>query len=252
MTWQIRENSAHLRLPGLEAAVNIAVPSDGLGQLRVNGGALSGSVFGLALPPDGQNVADNETEAYLRGDDLVATHSATQQWPFRAQVCWRAVHATLGLQTFGGVDLIASVQTQLLDSQPELSVTTCLPASQLLVLGGADDDLFDVVTPNGQQPITLAPTDGAGCLLYRFAADSGAPTFSYAEMIHQGDAGPTTLQQEPTGSLSLVRRIFSDRLEKGVILRTRLRGIFLEASGDAIAALAWYRAWLESELPLTA
>ena len=251
--WQIKQSTAYLSLPGVEAVVDTAKPVDGLGGLCIAGRELSGSIFRLTMPSAGQNIATDETEAHLRGNDLIVTYDSTVQWPFRTQVCWRAIDATDGLATLGGVDLIASMQTQLLDSHPELSVTTSLPVSQLLALNNAESERFEEVTLAGEQPVTLASPRGVGCLLYRFATAKGdGPAFSYAEMTHPADVGSAVLQQDPTGSLSVERRLFSSPLEKGVILRTRLRGIFLEPSGDADAALAWHRVWLESEVPMTA
>ena len=251
--WQITKHTALLRLPGLEAALDVAAPRDGLGQLSVGRQSQAGAIFQWSMPPEAPQIDALETEAYVRGNDLIATYSADDDWPFRVQVAWCALTATDRLTALGGVDMIASVQTDLLDSRPELAVATSLQASELLSLTDADAGVFEPVALDPRQPVALAPKNGAGCVLFRFADDgSTAPAYSYAEMVHAGDVGPATLVRDPAGQVRLERRLFSGFLEKGVILRTRLRGLFLERADDEAAALAWHRALLESKLPLTA
>jgi hypothetical protein len=93
-------------------------------------------------------------------------------------------------------------------------------------------------------------------------------------MIHPGDfrgttisataataaASPRTneLAQSRAKSDDAVRRItltsilFPERLEKGVIRRGRLAGIFVPRDGDEEAAAHFYRQWRASPPPLTA
>jgi hypothetical protein len=79
--------------------------------------------------------------------------------------------------------------------------------------------------------------------------------FSYAEMIHAADfqhdqfaAGKT-----PDGGCrpTLEHRLFPGTLEKGVILRSRIRGLFVPRAEDCAQAAADYRQFLHSPLPLT-
>ena len=233
--------------------MNVAAPCEGLGRLCVAGQTRAGAIFQWTLPRETQRDTLGEIEVYVRGEDLIASYDAAGQEPFRAQVDWRALTPNNNLTALGGVDLIASVQTQLLDSHPELTVSTSLAAGELLALSDADAGVFEPVVLKDEQPVELAAQSGAGCVLYRLsAADSAAPPCSYAEMIHPSDVGPVTIRRDPTGLVRLEHRLFSSFLEKGVILRARLRGVFLEQALDETAALAWYRALVENKLPLTA
>jgi len=49
----------------------------------------------------------------------------------------------------------------------------------------------------------------------------------------------------------LTHRLFERSLEKGVILKARVRGVLLDRARDGVSAIEWYRNLLQSEPPLT-
>ncbi len=75
---------------------------------------------------------------------------------------------------------------------------------------------------------------------------------SYLEMIHPSDFGCDELAACGDGRLQLKHRLFSGSLEKGVILRARIRGGYLGSADDERVAAAAYREFLASPPPLTA
>ena len=93
------------------------------------------------------------------------------------------------------------------------------------------------------------PTIGPGCFLFRRAG-----TFSYAELVHPADFRQSTLaaRESSSADVRLAHRLFHRRLEKGVILRSRLRGVFLPREHDMELAAAEYRRFAASEPPPTA
>ena len=143
------------------------------------------------------------------------------------------------------VDLIASVQTSQLDSRPELRVSSALPAegwSNLI------DDRFKPVTVDESHPIGLPPERVAGCLLCRIRGGE----LSFVQMIHPRDLGQASLHRDPDGMARVEHQLLTHHLEKGVIVRSRLRGVFLKRDGDSAAAAKYYGEFSSGKLPLTA
>ncbi|HWB01116.1 MAG TPA: hypothetical protein VG713_21645, partial [Pirellulales bacterium] len=93
--------------------------------------------------------------------------------------------------------------------------------------------------------------DGAGrangCVLLRPAEAD----FSYAEMVHPRDISHDQLSTA-NGAARLEHRLFARmRLEKGVILRGRVRAAWLPRHDDEPLARAIYQQFQHAELPLT-
>jgi hypothetical protein len=64
------------------------------------------------------------------------------------------------------------------------------------------------------------------------------------------DGGATVACREP-GWVTIGHPLFMRSLEKGVILRARVRAVFMPRAIDFSQAEHWYRDLLHSELPLT-
>ena len=75
-------------------------------------------------------------------------------------------------------------------------------------------------------------------------------TFSYLEMADPVDSRCCRLTGHGHGAVGLDRTLFAATLEKGVILRSRLRGILLEQAEDVRHARAAYADFIRSEPPL--
>ena len=123
----------------------------------------------------------------------------------------------------GALSLIVSVETSLLDSRPLVEVCTELPAEEVL------------------------PLDQRG-VLYRLP---GAE-ISYAELSAPGEFQNLRLERQEQTFRTSRWKFFAHFLEKGVIRRARLRGVFLPREDDVARADACYEELLIAELPLTA
>jgi hypothetical protein len=155
------------------------------------------------------------TESYVRGADHVTTHAATEAFPFRTQLYWSgkpladgAVAATLSI----------SLQTDLLDTRPDLSLHTSVAGATARLW---KEDVCRLEAADGVTIIVTAhPTDAEECLL-----------------------------DTSDGACRL--RVSPPFLEKGVIRRIRLAAIVLpgQASDEAIAAALADLA--DDPLPLT-
>jgi hypothetical protein len=167
-------------------------------------------------------------DSYTRGGDLIVRYAQTRDRPFAVGVYWRAGLISSRSLLLPHVDLVVSVETNLLDSHPELEAQTWLamPADAM------------------NTPPTLSRLAN-GCLA-RFEQLA----LSYLELTHPRDGlapVPTTVG----GAVRLTTPLFGQPLEKGVILRSRLRGIFAPLSAsDSLAAEALAE-FATTPLPLT-
>jgi len=137
-----------------------------------------------------------------------------------------------------------SVQTHLLDSNPCLEVLTTTLTNASILTFNSEEGSFD---ESGQQTASEPAAAASDCYLVRMAGSD----WSYLEMIHPGDHDQTTLSLE--GGQRVVRRkLFERRLEKGVILRSRLQGVFIARDRDMQTAVECYRRFAASGPTLTA
>ncbi|MCA9247798.1 MAG: hypothetical protein KDA42_11800 [Planctomycetales bacterium] len=75
---------------------------------------------------------------------------------------------------------------------------------------------------------------------------------TFAEIVAREDCG-IQLERDPnTARVTTSWELFSRRLEKGVILRSRYWGLLVPRSGDEATILKWRDTLLERPLPLTA
>ncbi len=96
----------------------------------------------------------------------------------------------------------------------------------------------------------MGPDSGTGCLLFRMPDLD----LSYVEMVHPADFQYDELRRDESGGdvACITHRLFRTNLEKGVILRARVRGIFLKRSADMEIAAQCYAAFAGADPPLAA
>ena len=141
------------------------------------------------------------------------------------------------------MELVISVQTHLLDIDPALGIRSQLEVSEVLQCANTGPMRFELVagpSPGSKGPYLSRLADGRT---------------SYLQMVHPSDgcempdAGCEMRDAEHT--VVLRHRLFPERLEKGVIRRGRLRGIFLSRHHDIEVAAACYDEFVDSSPPLT-
>ncbi len=192
------------------------------------------------------------SEAYTRGDDLVLTGQPLGDEGVRTVVYYRSpASATSASAHIAGdcLDVQFSVQTDRLDENPRMWVEHRFEAPRVLGLDGSSD-----WTPTaGQAARELSPEQG-GCLLL-VAADE---TMGCGLIAHPDDVVAVELVAEDSAAVRrlVVRQaLFPDRLEKGVLVRARLRLVILPPSEVRETAVRRVRAAFEDllamPLPLT-
>lgn len=215
--WTLEGDIARLELGSYHATIDLTEPGRGLANWEHEGESLGEMRLLAVCWPHPAGPEFRPLDAYVRQSDLVATYAPAADAPWRVQVYWRA---SVMPEAFC-IDLQISVQTHLLDSAPEVIASSVLP-----------------VAPR--------PSPDAGCLLFRLG-----PATAYAEMIQPADAQCSRLRSAEGTATALERVLFAERLEKGVILRARVRGLLTSGDfGDGELTEA-YRAFLAEPPPLT-
>jgi hypothetical protein len=240
--WELNDSEARLTLGPLTGQIDVRHPFAGLSAIFA-GAKLH--VFRVELPPPPHPSRDESPECYVRGQDLVCTYPQHDQRKIRGQVYWRALE--WGPDRAPCLDLIVSVQTSLLDSDPTLNLRSNLPAPEVLRVKNVEQAVTEDITPKSNDQIITLRGSIPACWLFRLRAGN----FSYAEMVHPSDFVSSCFQ-ETALEIEHSTQLFRGPLEKGVILRSRLRGVILPRSNDVAAAIACYQEFAASEPPLTA
>jgi hypothetical protein len=220
MPWELRDGVATLAANDLLARVDVARPEAGCQDVRFRDEKLDLSQW-LAVSPAAQSRVVVE-DVFIRGGDLVATYAETPEWPLRWQVYWRVLSGEALGPALAGLELIVSAQTSMLECSPALVAQTRLSG-----------------------PTSLISRHEGGMVSRLSAAE-----LSYVELIHPADHQGTDIQST-SEQIMLRHPLFLKSLEKGVILRARLRGLLVPALTAETAADACARLFRDSPTPLT-
>lgn len=230
--WRLEGNVANLAVAGFEISIDVAAPGKGI-SLRRNATPFVEAPQFLCVELGSRDPLDAASvDAFARGRDLVATYAERPPRHVRAQVYWRSISTdefAPGLQQSIAVafDLILSVNTSVLDEDPKSIVRSSVASAA------------EIVDVQG------AP----GCFMIR-TGDAG---LSYVEMVHPADYQESEAfiddSAPPRGQLA--HKLFAERLEKGVILRARVRAGFVDRQNDEAVALVAFQNFAAAEPPLT-
>jgi hypothetical protein len=249
-TWQLDAARATLAGDALEGRLDLTAPAEGLGGLRLGGaGWTEAGLLGLdwqAPLPIGPDVL---TERFARAADLVAAYEETRDHPVRVDAVWRARGPASGDGLLAALDLTVSVRTSRPDARPALVVRSRAAACEMLRLTDAEAGLFEHVAISPPCAVPLSSSGGASCVVLRVSGKRP----SYVEMVHPLDCPDDEIRCAAEGApVELSHRLFARPLEKGVILRSRVRGLWVACEGDVSVAAESYRRFAASEPPLGA
>jgi hypothetical protein len=252
--WRIDGHTARLEFETFRAEIDLSNPSTGVRRLEPRGMALPDAALFCVMLPQFASAGETAMDFYSRGNDLVAIYGDAREHPFRAQIYWRLLppscfdSADSENQSIAALELILSIQTSLLNSDPALTVETTLAANEVSQLAHLDGfDFVDLPIPSA--PKLVDAQFGAGCFVLRPAGGS----LTYIEMVHPADFRQSTLERvDQNGPVRLSHRLFAERLEKGVILRSRIRAIFATADANLATIARAYQEFAASDPPLTA
>ena len=228
----------------------VAVEADGMGVrfLVATWHGFPSDAFGALITagPGPRPPVIEIKERYVRGCDYVATYAKSAAFPVAPQFYWRAaLHESLSAVQ---IQMILSVQTDLLDSHPEASVNSVAIESRLFHAGKLQVDDFEEVTDSTSLPASNRSDSREQLFVFR----NESLGLSYAQMVHPSDFVSAELQLDASRPPLVSSTLFPEFLEKGVIRRARISGWFLPAEDDLATAVALAKQFVAEPLPLTA
>ena len=252
-TWTLRGQLAEFVAGEFCCTLDLANPAAGL---RVTAPKLPRALelFKLNLPNIAVADIAGRLDAFVRGDDLVANYEETPQPRFRTQVYWRRrSHVTA--QPSLAIELVISMQTELLDTQPALEVISSV-VGELAVCDFSVSPRMEPVNATSGEIRKLHGEGKPAAFLTKCGGD-----WSYFEAAHPLDSEECVVRVASTCDQSresrqavfeLRHRLLAHRLEKGVILRSRILGALFPPPGGLQPASKAYAEFANSALPLTA
>jgi hypothetical protein len=246
VVWSLRGNVAEWRCGKLSGRIDASRPDMGLHDVTFDGGQQTIDLI-RAYRSD---ITGEESwplpvvESYLRGNDLVASYQATDDWPFSPQLYWRANSLCVVDGVLASVSLLVSVQTHLLDTVPQIAVKSQMPCDETLFVSAIGSAHPSTVRIDSSPMIPTANEDC--CVVSRL---SDLP-LSYVEIIPAGDFHAISLRNEGNGA-AFEWRLFDEFLEKGVNRRARVHAVIVPRESDVEIAVACCKAIDGLELPLT-
>ena len=243
MKWSLSPPVAQLVCGSLQASVAVNDVASGLTSLVWNGAACDLTPLQIHSPLEASGPARYLADVYVRGGDLVATYERIAPATVAPQIYWRA--AWHPKHSAAQVQVVLSMNTDLLDSQPHSAADTVVRSTDIFhAAGQTAEDFRPLDLAGGRLNITAGD---AHLFLFRF----GARSLSFAQIVHPSDFVAAELSSDADGRFRLRSFLFHERLEKGVIRRARISGWFLPAEGDVAAALELAKRFVDEPLPLT-
>lgn len=243
--WELQQNLGLLKCANFEARVDLLWPSRGLRQIVFHSQPLK-SCVPLQISPHSPPPAAAEelVDCYTRGSDLVAKYAQTPQRSVAPTLYWRHLNLAAPL---AGIELLVSMETSLLDSDPKLRSVSQYEGEALWLTRGDDGvNVSEVECNSANDSVWESPSGESGFFLFRLR-DYEA---SYAEMVLPADFQGARLTQTSAG-VQLTYELFPESLEKGVIRRGRIRSLFLPRQNDAESAWQVYEDLCADRPPLT-
>ena len=170
------------------------------------------------------------TEAYPRGNDLIALYSSQHQREATPQLYWRSLEQ----ENAAGIETIISLQTDLLASRCPIHSVTKL-----------NDTLAAQALTSTQKWVDVEEAKEVRAILVQLS-----PALTYLEIVHPTDPMDTKIQRDGA-SLSWEHIVLDLRLEKGVIRRARLQSWWIQNDSEQSLANRLVDSFIASAPPLT-
>lgn len=240
-TWNINGAVATATLGAYQVSVDAADPSRGVQWTSTAPKRLQGCTLQFK-PPRSSQTAPVLADLYVRGSDLVATYEQLPGAEVQPQLYWRLMeNAELDAV---GVQLLISMQTSLLQSEPRCTVESQLPGVRTAIWNWNEKAWWG--TETGKDFNLVSQPSSRGFVTWFSAPQE---TNSYLEIIYPDDQ---VSQQVKLGHSEAC--FFAEHLEKGVIRRGRIAGWLApnqKLMDGPTAPLKLFQAAQQEALPLT-
>ncbi len=251
LMWRLDGSLVGILTGRFAVRVDLHRPGGGIDGIQLEGTEIPAMRL-LGVSNVGQARADEFRlcDSYVRGNDLIATYSVAPDDTVLLQITRHILPRDADVPTFG-IETVVSMQTNLLDSRPEVNLISILPSVTTIGVGKADSWQHIEAGGPAAEAATITPDDGKSIGLFLFRLPAGR--WSYAEMVYPSDflASDLSLEQIGGGCVHISHRLLDERLEKGVIRRARLRGVFVSSDNDEATARRGFRQFSNSPPPLT-
>ena len=247
--WTLHAGVGVLRVGALCGRVDVSHPELGVHDARLSGRTLADRLLCVCRAADAAGESKPGwplpiADAYVRGNDLVASYQPTNDWPYSPQIYWRANTLASIDGVIGSLSLLVSVQTNLLDTWPRIGVGSRLACNEALYVPPSREK--NARAESLTRDRTIDPSAGDCCIVRRLAE----LPLSYVEIMPASDFRKLDVCREG-GGWRVRWEVFGEFLEKGVIRRARLQSAFLRREDDLQIATACCEAMEQSSLPLT-
>ena len=237
--WQLREHSANLQTPLLNATVDLCRPGFGLHEVRYTNDLVAGHLLGVAPSEKGTDSVMQAEEAFARGIDLAASYPETKQQSHSLEVYWRVSES----KEVTVIEQLLSLETSLLECFPSLTSNSQLEAQEAWVVPSDGSSAVEI-----SENYTCKKNEAPCCIVIR----PKGVDWSYAEMQHPDDQGKVTISKPAEGQYSIHRELAGAFLEKGVIRKLRICGGFISRENDLQTAKKLFEDLAAETPPLTA
>ncbi len=234
-TWELDGQlaSASSTLADKELQLTIANGSLGVGA-KVTVGRDAASLFSVESSSHEETLAD----LYVRGDDLIAKYKSSAD-EFERELYWR-IHDVGGETDSFALEMIYSLQTDLLHSQPDPSIVSTLKLQSVGYWAAVGDPLVGDLKWQKQDA-------AEGCQLITATLAEGT---HFALAVYPTDLIRMELAQSD-GETTVTCRLNADFLEKGVIRRTRMFALCSDSAVSENDIVQIVQTFLDSKTPLT-
>jgi hypothetical protein len=255
--WSLRGTIGKLTNGPLSGEVNVAHPHLGLRCMELDYEKWQCALLGVVRGDEPLVVTAKKfdgdarewplpvVDEYVRGNDLVASYRAIEQWPYAPQIYWQTNALDFVEGVAASMSVLVSVQTHLLDTWPRISVVSQVASAELLHISLGENELAEVERIEDEK--TLSATGAGSCVIWRLR---GVPN-SYVEIMPSTDFRQIALRPNVVASSSAEWHVMADFLEKGVIRRARVHAAILPRENDVELAIECCRTIENCPLPLT-
>jgi len=247
VSWRLEGDFAYLRCGPLETKLSFKLLSSGLLRPHWEKAPADFSVMQLKFPQIEVQPKLRLLEWYIRGGDLIATFERVAPLTVSPQIYWRASYDQAVRAV--GMEVVLSMQTDLLDSMPQSAVDSLGFNVELMHASQLDAQSFSPLTST----TGLHGFNASESSLHLFVMRTLKNGPSYAEVVHPSDfvSAEIDYRGEEYGSFRVRSLLFPESLEKGVIRRARICGWFLPAENDLEVAVELARRFVNEPPPLT-
>lgn len=242
--WTLIGHRAEFSLGIAVGTLDLVHVERGLAELRIARQSWpDAQLMKVQLPTSAADEVPSPVESYIRGSDLVATYPPLAPFTVQPQIYWR-IRQEQSLAA-AGIELIVSVQTSQLYSEPQTPISSLLAgvdATSMWIPGGSRKLV------SARLPCALSAARGEEGIV---ACGIPAADHVYVEMIHPSDLDEMRIEAASSG-VRIVQQVFQEHLEKGVIRRARICGWWLPADDWQTRAWSLYDSFLSERPPLTA